>query len=113
MTLLLDLFDLGLEVHFQGLYGILVQFVYFLGVSWGSVGKVAGFLKLFDHQIYSALNEIVVLLSNIHVALMMSSCLSHGFLETGFHVVFVGLRDFVAVSNVSTNVGGSVGDFEF
>ena len=44
---------------------------------------------------------------------MMSSCLSHGFLETGFHVVFVGLRDFVAVNNVSTNVGGSVGDFEF
>ena len=44
-----------------------------------------------DNQVYSSLDEVVVLISNFDKTLIMPFCFCHRFIQAHFHVVFIRL----------------------
>ena len=99
---------LRFHINFHLLYHILLDFLsfYALHLCWTSRSSTNaiisfatfGFDNLFIHYIYSSFNVVIILLTHFYVALMMTFCLSQGFIKSKLHMF---LDCLVALRSIS------------
>lgn len=96
------------HIHFQLLCHILLDLLsfYALHLCWPSrsptnaIVSFAAFVfdNLFIHDIYSSFDVVIILLTHFYVALMMTFCLSQGFIKSKLHMFLHRLVTFRSIS---------------